>query len=149
MLLHFCILWYRNAGNSVPSGGTYRTNSIKLTSRLRFSSYRIIWTTWTLREEYPGQPFATCLERSDNERLLLHKTPKNYSFNDRSNCTLKSPSSNAGSIRWQSYRRLRQTVADYVYTRLVLRRVATTRLRVLPRIQGAADEKSSRIFGLH
>lgn len=54
-----------------------------------------------------------------------------------------------GAVRRQGDRRLRQTPAAHVHARVVLRRAAQARLRVLQELQGARDAQSARVPRLH
>jgi hypothetical protein len=63
-----------------------------------------------------------------------------------------------GAVRRPRHRRLRQATAADVHARVVLRRAAAARLRVLQELQGARDAQSARlhpatdtpeVFGLH
>lgn len=50
-----CTPLCRNVASSVHSAGIYPTNSIKPTSPLAYSSYRIIWMKWIPRRVSPGR----------------------------------------------------------------------------------------------
>ena len=50
--------------------GTFRTSSIKLTSRPASSLFRIILMTWIWRKEFPGTLSDICWEKSSTEEEL-------------------------------------------------------------------------------
>jgi hypothetical protein len=54
-----------------------------------------------------------------------------------------------GAVRRSRHRRLRQATAADFHARVVLRRAAAARLRVLQELQGARDAQSARLPRLH